>query len=125
MKRRQLLDAFAKAGVVTVCPSLLDGEEARVISGVTPVLEQALPNVTLDQWKLTALEVTYAPGEIDSAHRHPGFVFGYVIAGTLRFQVDGQKEVIYHAAECSTKRLAASIAFRAMRAPPIPADSSQ
>src|SRR5208283_4434877 len=59
------------------------------------VLEQALPTLTLNDWKLTALEVTYAPGEVDPPHKHPGFVFGYVIAGALRFQLDGQKEVIF------------------------------
>ena len=71
MNRRDLLDTLAKAGLVA-----------------------ALPN-----WKLTAVEVTYEPGEVDTPHKHPGFVFGYVIAGTLRFQVDGQPETTFRAGE--------------------------
>jgi len=68
-------------------------------AGVKPVLEQELPAVTMDDWKLTAVEVTYDPGEVDPPHRHPGFVFGYVIEGTLRFQVDGQQATVYHAGQ--------------------------
>lgn len=48
---------------------------------------------------MTAVEVIYAPGEMDKAHRHPGFVFGYVIDGDLRFQVDGGTETTYHAGQ--------------------------
>jgi quercetin dioxygenase-like cupin family protein len=98
MDRRALLDVLARAGLVAALPSLGFGPE-RAVVGVVPILQQALPNVTLDGWELTAVEVTYAPGEIDGAHRHPGFVFGYVVAGTLRFQVDEQKETIYHSGQ--------------------------
>jgi quercetin dioxygenase-like cupin family protein len=95
MNRRDLLEAFAKAGVVAVFPPMHGHDEKLMTEKVTTVLEQGLPEVTLHNWKLTALEVTYAPGEVDTPHRHPGFVFGYVIAGTLRFQVEGQPEVVF------------------------------
>jgi quercetin dioxygenase-like cupin family protein len=68
-------------------------------AGETQILEQDLPHLSLDKWRMTALDVTYAPGEMDEAHRHPGFVFGYVVEGTLRFQVDGQPATTYHAGQ--------------------------
>ena len=99
MNRRDLLDMLAKAGVVAALPPMRGHDETsvteRLTDKVTTVLEQTLPEVTLHNWKLTALEVTYAPGEVDTPHKHPGFVFGYVIDGTLRFQVDGRPQVTY------------------------------
>jgi quercetin dioxygenase-like cupin family protein len=89
---------LAKAGIAAVIP--IGGRLAwPAAAGVTPVMEQALPPVTMDGWEMTALEVAYAPGEVDKPHRHPGFVFGYVIEGTVRFQVDGQTETVYHAGQ--------------------------
>jgi quercetin dioxygenase-like cupin family protein len=67
--------------------------------GKGPIFVQDLPPVSLDGWKMTALEITYAPGETDRAHRHPGFVFGYVLEGDLRFKVDGGEETVYHAGQ--------------------------
>lgn len=58
------------------------------------VLEHDLPNVTMDGWQLTAVEVTTAPGPGSARHHHPGFVLGYVIEGDLRFKVDGQPEQV-------------------------------
>jgi quercetin dioxygenase-like cupin family protein len=98
MKRRDLLDTLAKAGLVAALPSLGRHDEESFVK-VKPVLEQPLPTLTLNNWKLTALEVAYEPGEVDTPHKHPGFVFGYVVAGTLRFQVDGQPEKTYRAGE--------------------------
>ena len=37
----------------------------------------------------TLLEVTIPPGNGSAAHRHPGFVMGYVLEGELRFGVNG------------------------------------
>jgi len=64
-----------------------------------PIFVQDLPAISLDGWKMTALEITYAPGEADRAHRHIGFVFGYVLEGDLRFKVDGGEETVYHAGQ--------------------------
>jgi quercetin dioxygenase-like cupin family protein len=94
MDRRTLLDTLLTAGVgAMLFPSLATADTSEIDK---PVLQQDLPTLSLDNWRMTAVEVTYGPGEMDKAHRHPGFVFGYVIEGALRFQVDGQPEKIYH-----------------------------
>jgi quercetin dioxygenase-like cupin family protein len=95
MNRRELLDSLVKGGAGLAFSPLLAGAALPHADGVKLVLEQELSPVSLRDWKMTALEVVYAPGEIDRAHRHPGFVFGYVLAGELRFQVDGGKETKY------------------------------
>jgi len=79
--------------------SPLIARASNATDGDQTVFEQDLPRVLLDNWKMTALEVTYAPGEMDQAHRHPGFVFGYVLQGSLRFQLDGQTATTYHAGQ--------------------------
>jgi quercetin dioxygenase-like cupin family protein len=45
------------------------------------------------------VELYCAPGQQSTAHRHPGFVLGYVIEGKLRFQVAGQSERIVRSGE--------------------------
>ena len=35
------------------------------------------------------VEVTSVPGAPSTAHRHPGFVLGYVLDGDLRFAING------------------------------------
>jgi quercetin dioxygenase-like cupin family protein len=97
-----MIETLAKAGAaVLLAPALASASEppasARAFPG--PILTQDLPPVSLDGWKMAALEITYAPGEVDRAHRHIGFVFGYVLDGELRFKVDGGEETIYHAGQ--------------------------
>jgi quercetin dioxygenase-like cupin family protein len=96
--RRSALETMAKAGAaVLLTPMLASAANAAPSAG--PIFAQELPPVSLDGWKMTALEITYAPGEIDRAHRHIGFVFGYVLEGDLRFKIDGGEETIYHAGQ--------------------------
>ena len=57
----------------------------------------ALPSLDGNHLTATVVEVTYAPGESDPPHSHPCAVIGYVIAGSYRFQVQGQPEAIYRA----------------------------
>jgi len=47
----------------------------------------------------TVVELNFAPGERSMAHRHPGFVLGYVVEGKFRFQMEGQPERILHAGD--------------------------
>ena len=56
------------------------------------VFEHDLPNVMMDGWQVTVVEVITPPGPGSHRHQHPGFVLGYVLEGDLRFQVDGQPE---------------------------------
>src|SRR5260370_25150655 len=48
---------------------------------------------------MCVVEVSYAPGVVSPKHRHPGFVFGYVLEGEVRFQVTGQPEAVYTAGQ--------------------------
>lgn len=38
-------------------------------------------------------------GGASQAHRHPGFVLGYVLEGEIRFGVDGGEQTIYRASQ--------------------------
>ncbi|MEP7064913.1 MAG: cupin domain-containing protein [Gemmatimonadota bacterium] len=98
VSRRAALETLAKSGAaVLLTPTLASVVALAPSAG--PIFEQELPPVSLDGWKMTALEITYAPGEVDRAHRHIGFVFGYVLEGELRFKIDGGQETTYHAGQ--------------------------
>jgi len=58
-----------------------------------PVMRQALPNVPGDS--LTAVVVQLAPGAVVPAHHHAGFVFAYVLSGTVRSQLKGGRAIDY------------------------------
>jgi quercetin dioxygenase-like cupin family protein len=60
---------------------------------VKPVFATQLPNVLGNS--LTAVVVTYKPGEKSAAHHHAGSVFAYVLSGAIRSQVstDGPAKV--------------------------------
>jgi quercetin dioxygenase-like cupin family protein len=62
-----------------------------------PLLDTPLANAPGRQ--LTALTVTYAPGQASAAHRHPGAAFVYVLAGRVRSAVGTADERIYRAGE--------------------------
>lgn len=49
--------------------------------------------------QLTAITVTYAPGQASGPHRHPGAAFVYVLAGNVRSALAGQPARVYHAGE--------------------------
>ena len=63
------------------------------IAGVFP-----LP-APFSQQTATLVEIYCAPGQQSRAHRHPGFVLGYVIEGELRFQIAGQPQQIIRTGE--------------------------
>lgn len=98
MNRRALLETIAAAGAGALFAPMLAAAEPAA-RHPAPVFTQDLPPLSLDGWKMTAVEVTYAPGQTDHAHKHPGFVFGYVIEGDLRFKMDGGEETTYHAGQ--------------------------
>jgi quercetin dioxygenase-like cupin family protein len=62
-----------------------------------------LPNVPGKT--LTVVEVDYRPGGFSAPHRHPasGFVFAYVLAGTIRSQVEGEPLGVYSAGQSWTE----------------------
>jgi len=63
-----------------------------------PVFGEKLPNVPGKT--LTAVVVDFAPGATDTAHRHAGSVFVYVLEGAIRSQVSGDGPArVYRAGE--------------------------
>src|SRR5262247_3050911 len=73
------------------------GQAASTGEGATakPLFSQKLPNVPGKT--LTVVQVDYRPGGFSAPHRHPasGFVFAYVLSGTIRSQVEGEPLGVY------------------------------
>jgi quercetin dioxygenase-like cupin family protein len=63
------------------------------------VLAQMLPQLDGTKLKTTLVEVRYGPGEASRPHTHPCAVIGYVSEGSLRTQVKGEPEMVYHAGQ--------------------------
>jgi quercetin dioxygenase-like cupin family protein len=63
------------------------------------LLQQALPDLKLENWQCTALELTFEPGVSTAKHHHPGFVLGYVLEGEFRFQIEGEDARVLRAGE--------------------------
>ena len=63
------------------------------------VLQRDLPDVDVKDWSITAVELTYAPGESSAAHRHPGITIVYVLEGEIRSQVGEGPETTYRAGQ--------------------------
>jgi quercetin dioxygenase-like cupin family protein len=59
------------------------------------VFQHDLPNVNLDNWAVTAVEVPYAPGQASNPHRHPGITIAYVLEGEIRSKVGDGPEKSY------------------------------
>ncbi len=53
--------------------------------------------------KLTAVVVQFAPGAKSSKHHHAGFVFAYVLSGTVQSQLNGGQVVTYTAGQSWTE----------------------
>ena len=70
---------------------------------VKEIFSGKLPNVPGKT--LTVVQVDYRPGGFSAPHRHPasGFVFAYVLSGTVRSQVEGQPVREYSAGETWTE----------------------
>ncbi len=58
---------------------------------------EALPNVP--GHNLTAVTVELLPGTSIPSHVHDGFVFVYVLEGTVRSQLDAAEAIDYHAGD--------------------------
>lgn len=59
------------------------------------VFEHELPDVNIKDWSVTAVEVSYGPGESSAAHRHPGITVVYVLEGEVRSKVGDGAEKTY------------------------------
>jgi quercetin dioxygenase-like cupin family protein len=72
--------------------ALLNAQKA---GGSKVVFEHELPEVMLKDWSVTAVEVSYGPGESSNAHRHPGITIVYVLEGEIRSKVGDGPEKTY------------------------------
>ena len=71
----------------------------RVPASDGAVFTHDLPNVTLDDWQVTASIINQEPGSVGRAHRHPGFVLVYVLEGEVVTKISSQQEVTYSAGQ--------------------------
>jgi quercetin dioxygenase-like cupin family protein len=62
-------------------------QPAAAAKGV-PIRTVPLPKMDGDHLSMRLVEVTYPPGAVSQAHRHPCPVLGYVLSGTIRMQID-------------------------------------
>jgi quercetin dioxygenase-like cupin family protein len=84
-----------------LCQALLHGQKS---GGSQVVFEHELPEVMLKNWSVTAVEVSYGPGESSAAHRHPGITIVYVLEGEIRSKVGDGPEKTYAAGEMFLER---------------------
>lgn len=82
---------------------LLAGGPSAAQPQVQPVFAGVLPNVP--GMRLTAIRVTYPPGEASPSHRHAdaGFLIAYVLRGRVRSRVEGEPERVYGVGESWTE----------------------
>jgi quercetin dioxygenase-like cupin family protein len=94
MTRRVLLESAA--GILALGPLL---HAQRAGAGPKAVFEHDLPDLTLHGWSVTAVEVSYGPGESSPSHRHPGITIAYVLEGSIRSKVGDEPEQTYNAGQ--------------------------
>ena len=49
--------------------------------------------------KVTVVEVTLAPGQVEAAHRHPGPAFGYILEGEYEWAINDEKPKVFKAGD--------------------------
>jgi quercetin dioxygenase-like cupin family protein len=91
--------AFLSTTAVAVATLLAHRDSYGATTQAKPLVQRDAPPVNLDGWQMTAVEVSYAPGQSSARHRHPGFVCGYVLEGRYRFAVDGKPETVLSVGE--------------------------
>lgn len=69
--------------------------QAQSTGGRKVVFEHALPDLNLKNFNVTAIEVTFGPGESSGPHRHPGITLVYVLEGEIRTKVGDGPETTY------------------------------
>jgi len=67
--------------------------------GAKIVFEHDVPDLSLKGWAVSAVEVSYGPGESSPSHRHPGLTIAYVLEGDIRSKVGDEPEKTYTAGQ--------------------------
>jgi len=73
--------------------------QGRKVERARVAFARTLPKLDGGRLKATLVEVTYAPGDSSTAHRHPCPVIGYVIEGSFRTRSGDEPEAVYRAGE--------------------------
>jgi quercetin dioxygenase-like cupin family protein len=89
LTRRTVLTGGAAVLLARVLAAQSTTEQTQV------VLQQDLPDLTLDNWAATLVEVSYPPGAASRSHAHPGITIAYVLEGSIRSKVGEQAETTY------------------------------
>lgn len=86
-------------GALVAWPALASAEG----ESVSKIFEGKLPNVPGKS--MTSVVVDYAPGGISRPHYHAesGFIFAYVLSGSIRSKVEGEPVKVYKAGEYWTE----------------------
>ena len=88
--------------IALTSPALADGLQSRPAhtgETVVPNFSHVIPNIPGKS--LIAVDVVYAPGAKSPPRRHAksAFVYGYVVSGSIRSQVEGEPARVYKAGE--------------------------
>jgi quercetin dioxygenase-like cupin family protein len=88
--------AYILAGLIALIGVVPAGIADEPVKGP---FSHVIPNIPGKS--LTAVEVSYAPGQASPPHHHAksAFIYVYVLSGQIASQVDGQPERIYKAGE--------------------------
>jgi quercetin dioxygenase-like cupin family protein len=90
---------FLFAGLAAAAAPLLATQAVHAAASAKTLVQRDAPALNLEGWQMTAVEVTYPPGESSGRHRHPGFVIGYVLEGQYRFAVNDKPPVVLSAGQ--------------------------
>jgi quercetin dioxygenase-like cupin family protein len=94
INRRVLLSgAGAALAQAVLSNAQAQGGSAKVI------FQHDLPDLSLKDWSVTVVEVTYPPGASSPPHRHPGLTIAYVLEGQIRSKVGDGLEKTYEVGE--------------------------
>jgi quercetin dioxygenase-like cupin family protein len=74
-----------------------------------PLLDSAL-EARPEIGQVRSARIELAPGQDSGRHRHPCDVVGYIAAGTIRFQVEGEEERTLRAGDAFHEPAGAAIA---------------
>jgi quercetin dioxygenase-like cupin family protein len=95
MTRRVLMQS---AGSLLLA-QMVSAQSQSPAGGTKIVFQHDVPDMMLKDWSVTAVEVSYGPGESSPAHRHPGITIAYVLEGEIRSKVGNEPEQTYTAGQ--------------------------
>jgi quercetin dioxygenase-like cupin family protein len=84
------------AGALSMAP-ILAAQAGR--GGSKRVFQHELPDLAMKGWSVTAVEVSYGPGDASPSHSHPGITIAYVLEGEIRSKVGDAPEQTYTVGE--------------------------